>query len=570
MSRAGSRELFPKKCSARANLFRAASVLSYMSTDALPLPDPALLPDDPVVLKQLVVQLLEELQKAHARLERQEHHMHLLVKRLYGRTSEKFDPRQGVLFDPGKGQEDAAASTPPPPPTPAVSSASSPVSKNRDKHGRGRIPENVQREEVVHDLTEAEKAALGGAENLVELPPETSEQLDWRPSTLFVTVHVRKKYARKEQLPESGLTLAEQNVAVARKPAEAIPGGLAGPGLLAQVLVSKYTDHLPLHRLEGIFERQGVRLSRQTLDGWVLACAELFVPLYAVARRIVLASRAVHTDDTPVKVRDAFRKLKHTGRFWTYVGDAEHPLTVFDYTPTHQRAGPAEFLKDYRGYLQADAFNGYDGIYLNSNGSIVEVACWAHARRKFHESRRADAARMETALAWIGRLYAVEKDLRERCQGEWATLALEDRAARIAAARQEQSSPLLAQLRAWLEAEAPKVLPKSPVRGAMDYTLNNWAALARYVESGWLDIDNNAAENSLRGIALGRKNWLFCGSDRGGRAAAIHFSLLASCKRHGHDPWAYLRDVLRRLPVLLPAAVDEELLALLPHRWKPA
>jgi transposase len=540
-----------------------------MSTDAPLLPDLDTLPDDPAVLKQLVVQLLEELQKANVRLQRQEHHMHLLLKKIYGRTSEKFDPRQGVLFDPDLNAEEEAPSTPAPDTTEATP-ASSPAAKNRDRHGRGRIPDETEREEVIHDLTDPEKAALGGMENLVELPPATSEQLDWRPSTLFVTVHVRKKYARKEQLPESGLTLSEQNVVVARKPPEAIPGGLAGPGLMAQVIVSKGADHLPLYRLEGIFKRQGVRISRQTMDGWWLQTAEFLRPLYGLAVQVVLASHVIHTDDTPVKVRDAYRKQKHTGRFWPYVGDPLHPLTVFDYTTTHQRDGPAAFLKDYRGYLQADAFNGYDGIYLESKGRIIEVGCWAHARRKFHESRRLDSARMETALAWIGKLYAVEKDLRERCQGEWETLTLEQRAVRIAAERQQRSRPLLDGFHTWLEAETPKVLPKSPVRGAMDYTLNNWAALSIYPEDGWLDIDNNEGENSLRGLCIGRRNWLFCGSDRGGRAAAIHFSLLASCKRHGHDPWVYFRDVLTRLPAMLPGASEEELLMLLPHLWKPA
>jgi transposase len=469
-----------------------------------------------------------------------------------------------MLFDRQAGGEEVAANSPAPPPV------ARPVSQNRDKHGRGRIPDETKREELVHDLSPAEKAALGGAENLVELPPETSEQLDWRPSTLFVVVHVRKKYARKEQLPESGLTLAEQNVVVARKPPEAIPGGLAGPGLMAQVIVSKGADHLPLHRLEGIFQRQGVRISRQTMDGWWLQTADFLQPLYALAIRVVLASHVIHTDDTAVKVRDAWRKEKHTGHFWPYVGDPLHPLTVFDYTTNHKRDGPAAFLKDYRGYLQADAFNGYDGIYLGSGGRIVEVACWAHARRKFHESRRLDPARMETALAGIGKLYAIEKELRQRCQGQWQPLTLEERAGRIAAERQERSRPLLAGFHTWLEAESLKVLPKSAVRGAMDYTLSNWAALSVYVEDGWLDIDNNEGENSLRGLCIGRRNWLFCGSDRGGRAAAIHFSLLASCKRHGHDPWVYLRDVLTRLPAMLPGASDEELLALLPHRWRPA
>jgi transposase len=534
-----------------------------MSTDAIAQPDPALLPDDPALLKALVVQLLEELQKANARLERQEHHMDLLLKRIYGSTSEKFNPQQGVLFDPRPGEAETAPSTTSPPTT-------SPISKKRDKHGRGRLPDKLRREEIVHDLSEVEMAAMGGAENLVELPPERSEQLDWRPSTLLVIVHVRKKYARKTPLLESGLTLAEQNVAVARKPAEAIPGALAGPGLMSQVIVCKGADHLPLHRLEGIFKRQGLRISRQTMDGWWLQTAEFLRPLYALAIRVVLASRVIHTDDTPVKVRDAWQKEKYTGRFWPYVGDPLHPLTVFDFTTTHQRDGPAAFLANYHGYLQADAFSGYDGIFLESKGRIVEVACWAHARRKFHESRRQDAARMETALAWIGKLYAVEKDLRERCGGEWQTLTLDERAQRIAAARQERSWPLLESFHAWLEAESPKVLPKSAVRGAMDYTLSNWVALSVYPEDGWLDIDNNEGENSLRGLCIGRRNWLFCGSERGGHAAAIHFSLLASCKRHGHDPWVYFRDVLTRLPALLPEASEEQLLALLPHRWKPA
>jgi transposase len=532
-----------------------------MSTDALPLPDPALLPDDVAVLKQLVVQLLAELRLRDERLERQEHHMHLLLKRLYGSTSEKIDPRQGVLFDARTGEADTAA-TPTAPP-----SAAAAVSKNRDRHGRGRIPEKIQREEVIHDLSEAEMAAMGGAENLVELPPERSEQLDWRPSTLFVIVHVRKKYARMVPLPESGLTLAEQNVAVARKPPEAIPGALAAPGLMAQVIVSKGADHLPLHRLEGIFKRQGLRISRQTMDGWWLATAEFLRPMYDLAVRIVLGSHVLHTDDTPVKVRDAWQKRKYTGRFWPYVGDPLHPLTVFDFTTTHQRDGPAAFLKDYRGYLQADAFNGYDGIYLESQGQIVEVGCWAHARRKFHESRRLDSARMESALAWISKLYAVEKELRDRCAGEWNALSLDQRAQRIADVRQARSRPLLDSFHTWLETESPKVLPKTPVRGAMDYTLNNWAALSVYPEDGWLDIDNNEGENSIRGLCLGRRNWLFMGSERGGRAAAIHFSLLASCKRHGHDPWVYFRDVLTRLPAMLPTASQEELLALLPHRW---
>ena len=355
----------------------SSGIYKGMDADATLTVDPATLPDEPVVLKQLVTQLFDELQKTKAALQRQEHHMHLLLRRLYGSTSEKLDPHQALLFDlqsVGDENKPAASAVP-------VEESTTPRATNRDRHGRGRIPENIQREEVVHDLTDVEKEALGGAENLVELPPEQSEQYDWRPSTLHALVHIRKKFARRQQLPESGLTPAEQNVVVAPKPPEAIPGALAAPGLLAQVIVSKGADHLPLNRLEGIFKRQGVRIARQTMDGWWLQTAEFLQPLYNLAVRVVLGSRVLHTDDTSVKVRDAWRKLKHTGRFWPYVGDPLHLLIVFDYTPTRQRDGPAAFLKDYRGYLQADAFNGYDGIYLESQGRIIEVACWAHAQK---------------------------------------------------------------------------------------------------------------------------------------------------------------------------------------------
>jgi transposase len=207
---------------------------------------------------------------------------------------------------------------------------------------------------------------------------------------------------------------------------------------------------------------------------------------------------------------------------------------------------------------------------LGSNGSIIEAGCFAHARRKFFDNQKADTARTAIALAWIGKLYAVEREIRELRIGEWKELGLsiEEQVARIEGHRQLHAKPLLEQFHAWLESEAPKLLPKNPVRQAMDYSLGNWVALCRYVESGWLDIDNNVSENVQRHIALGRKNWLFCGSDNGGRAAAIFFSLIVSCKRHGLDPFAYLRDILTRLPAILPAATPEELLSYLPHLWR--
>jgi transposase len=543
-----------------------------MSQEALLPVDPRSLPNDPEFLKGLIVQLVETVRDRDGRIQRLEHNMDLLLRRMYGRSSEKLDPRQGVLF------ENVAPDDPPPvapleEPAEPQTAAASPLCRG---HGRRRAEKNIKHVDVVHDLTDAEKEALGGGANLVLIGEEVAEQYEWEPSCLYVIRHIQKKYVRRpplletKTLAESGEHPDENNVIVAPKPPQPIPGGLAGPGLLAQVLVSKYADHLPLHRLERIFQRHGVRFSRQTTCDWSLACADLLGPLSDLSRDEVLASAVVHTDDTPVDVRDAHRKEQYTARFWDYVGDDSHRLVWFDYTSSRKRDGPARVLKDFKGYLQADAFSGYDGIFVASEGKIREVACWAHVRRKLKDAQSTDVARGQIALARIGQLYAIERELREWCAGEWNALPPQDRYALIAEQRQSRARPLLETFHAWLTPEAKKLLPKEPMRQAIEYALSNWDALCRYTEAGFLDIDNNEAERALRGIALGRKNWLFVASDRGGRAAAVHFSLIASCHRNGIDPFAYLRDVLTRLPLLLPLASRDDLRALLPNRWAPA
>jgi transposase len=543
-----------------------------MSQEALLPVDAASLPDDPEFLKRLVTQLVETVRDRDGRIQRLEHNMDLLLRRLYGRSSEKLDPRQGVLFENLSVEE-----SPPVAPLAEPAPSDRPVdSSPRRGHGRRRTEKNLRHVDIVHDLTDAEKEALGGEVRLVLIGEEISEQYEWEPSCLYVIRHIQRKYVRRPQLPEthgpaqSDSRPDESPVIVAPKPPQPIPGGLAGPGLLAQILVSKYADHLPLHRFERISQRHGVRFSRQTTCDWSLACADLLAPLDELSRDEVLASAVVHTDDTPVDVRNAHRKEQYTARFWDYVGDDAHRLVWFDYTPSRKRDGPARILKDFEGYLQADAFSGYDGIFVQSRGKIREVACWAHSRRKFKDAQNTDVARGQIALARIGQLYAIERELRERCQAEWKDLLAEERFARISAERQSRATPLLETFQAWLTTEAGKLLPKEPMRQAIDYALSNWAALCRYTEAGFLDIDNNEAERALRSIALGRRNWLFVASDRGGRAAAVHFGLIASCHRNGVDPFAYLRDVLRRLPIMLPRATRDDLRALLPDRWSPA
>ena len=318
---------------------------------------------------------------------------------------------------------------------------------------------------------------------------------------------------------------------------------------------------MPLHRLERILARHQIDIARSTMCDWMRQSAEALKPLYDLIVRQALESRVLHTDDTPVDVLDRQLPETRTGRFWVYVGDRDHPSTVFTYTPNRSRDGPMTFLRDWgkdgRRYLQADAFGGYDGIYAGeAGGNVTEVACWAHARRKFYEARTTDTETATRALAYIRLLYDTEDEAKGKSSAE--RLAL----------RQSQTVPLLEQFRTWLRSREAisggPVLPKSPMGGAIAYVRNQWQALSVYTTDGDLDIDNNAAENALRRVALGRKNWLFCGSDGGGNTAAVLFSLIASCDRHKVDPFAYLRDVLTRLAAHPSHRVAE----LLPGNWQ--
>jgi hypothetical protein len=303
-----------------------------------------------------------------------------------------------------------------------------------------------------------------------------------------------------------------------------------------------------------MFQRQGVELPRQTMCDWMRECADLVSPLYKLMKERVLDSKALQTDDTPVPVLDPDLPRTRTGRIWTYVGDDAHPYTVYDYTPNRSRDGPEAFLQEFRGFLQADAYSGYDHFYEDTQRGIEEVACWAHVRRKFFEAQSSDLMRSTVMLAYIRLLYDVEREARQR--------KLEGEACR--ALRQERSRPLLEDIRVYLQREQPRVLPKSPEGQAIAYTLSNWKALTRYCDDGDLEIDNNGAERSLRGVAVGRKNWMFLGSDNGGRTATVLTSLIATCKRLAIDPFAYLRDVFKRIS----SHPQSRLAELLPDQWQ--
>ncbi len=501
--------------------------------------DPKNLPQDAAALQQMLLRALAQLAAKERELQRVRHWLQQLLRHRYGQKRERVDENQLFMFAAqiaGIGQE------PPPEPKPVAAEPR----RALQGHGRQPLPKSLQRRRVVYELPEAQRRCPQCHGELKHIGEDIREQLEYVPASLEVIEDACQKYACPK-----GCT-----VVTAEKPAAPIEKGLAGPGLLAHVAVSKFGDHLPLNRQESIFARQGVELSRQTMCGWMRDCAELVDPLYQLMKRQALSSKVVQTDDTPVPVLDPELPRTRTGRIWTYVGDAEHPYTVYDYTPNRSRDGPDEFLKDFHGYLQADAYSGYDHIYKEPDRGVTEVACMAHARRKYFEAESSDVMRSMVVLAYIHLLYDVEREARESQLDAAARLAL----------RQERSRPLLDDLKAYLERERPRVLPKSPIAQAMAYTLSNWDALVRYAEDGDLEIDNNAAERSLRGVAVGRRNWTFFGSDNGGHTATALSSLVASAKRHRADPFAYLRDVFARISAHPQNRLEE----LLPDKWLAA
>ena len=496
------------------------------------------LPEDPALLRQMVMSLLEEAETKDRRLRQLQHWVEQLLRARYGPRRERVNENQLFLFAVAlvsAGQEAPAA------PEKAPSGA-----VKQKGHGRQRLPKSLERRRVVHDLAEGQRQCPQCQGDLKRIGEEVSERLEYVPASLVVIQDACQKYACVK-----GCT-----VVTAPKPMAPIEKGLPGPGLLAHVAVSKYGDHLPLNRQEEIFHRQGVDLPRQTMADWMRAGADLVSPLYELMKQQVLSSKAIQTDDTPVPVLDPDLPHTRTGRIWTYVGDGEHPYTVYDYTPTRSRDGPEEFLKAFRGYLQADAYSGYDHFYEEPERGIEEVACMAHVRRKHWEAQSSDLMRSTVMLAYIRLLYDVEREARDQKLGSDARRAL----------RQAKSKPILEDMHAYLEREQPQVLPKSPEGQAIAYTLSNWKALTRYCEDGDLEIDNNGAERSLRGIAVGRRNWTFLGSDNGGRTAAVLTSLVATCKRLRLDPFAYLRDLFQRIG----AHPQSRLAELLPDQWQPA
>lgn len=474
-----------------------------------------------------------------AQLDRTERLLRQLLQAKTGRRSEQLSREQLMLFAAELGMrlpeaEESGDHDEEPP-------ASASASGNSKPRGRKPLPRHLKRERIEHDLPESEKHCAGCDQDLRRIGEEVSERYEYIPAQMKVVEDACFTYA------------CACTVKTATKPAQPIEKSTAGTSLLAHVIVSKWADHLPIHRQTKMFARHGVELSDQTLCGWRAQCAELLAPLYERLKRHVLASKVVGTDDTPVKVLDRKLPQARKGRIWPYVGDHEHAAVVYDYTATRERAGPEAFLKHYRGYLQADAYVAYDSFFLKPGRGMVEVGCWAHARRHVHQSLDADPSRMRTILLMIAELYRVEKLARQR------GLAGED----LRLVRGQGARPVLEKLHAYLREIQNQLLPKSEAGQAVNYILKNWTALTRYCENPDLSIDNNHTERSLRGWAVGRNNWTFFGSDRGGRTAAVLRSFVASCELVKIDPFTWFQDVLARIAAHPITKLEE----LLPHCW---
>lgn len=460
-----------------------------------------------------------------------------LTRMLFGRRREQFpdDPNQGRLFG------EALAPIEPPPP---VDDASDPPPRRRPRHpGRRPLPDHLPRQlHEIHPPEDEQTCPDGGAAQAI-FGQEVTEELEVVPAKFFVNRYVPYQYAGRH---------CQGQVSVGPLPPRPLDKGVPGPGFLAHLITSQYAEALPLYRQQQIYRRYGLELPRSPLCGWVAYGAATLAPIVAALKPGVRASGQGHTDDTPITVLDPGAEPvgSRRGYLGVYLGDRDD--VVFEYTNSRQGDGPESFLKGYRGYLPADAFSGYDRIC--PGGEVIEVACWAHARRKFFQAQGSHGPEARRVLTLLGRLYAVER----RAQ----RLGLPPK--RWLAWRPAHSRRRLAQLRAELDRLSLVVLPRSALGQAIGYTLNNGKALTRFTEASFLAIDNNHSERQIKQLVIGRKNWLFAGSEGGAENAAILYSLVVSCQLAWVDPFAYLRDVLVRIHTY-PA---DRVVELIPREWK--
>jgi transposase/uncharacterized coiled-coil protein SlyX len=489
-------------------------------------------------LRATVAELHAVLTELRSTIEKQQAHLDRLVKMTFGRSSERLVGP--TLFDALARPDDGAVTQTEPTPERTISPEPPASSSRRRSHGRRRVAADLPVERIEIDLAEAEKPCpcCGDVRVRVGLS-EPSRRHDYRPASVFVRETVRVRYACR------ACERAGHDPQFTRPPLppEPIERSSAAAGLLAHVVVSKFVDHLPLHRLENILARHGLPVSRSTLCDWMRGCAAALDPVYRAMVERVKRSFAIHADETPVTLLQPRR----TAYAWAYLGDAASPFTVFDLTPGRSQEFPRRFLGGFAGYVHADAYAGYHPVH----GGVRHVGC-----RGFHDARDKDPRAAE-ALAFIRTLYDVERQIQD----------LELRADAVSHYRRDHAKPILDAFAEWLTEQRRTALPASVFGQAVTYATNQWPTLVRYLDDHRLAIDNGPAERAIRHLAVGRRNWLFIGGDGGLASAATLLSVVASAKRHGLAPWPYLRDLLTHLPARPPNA---DLSDLLPDRWRPS
>ena len=518
------------------------------------------LPEDSTSLKEMLRALLVERDREKQRAEEQckrADNLHIqnlrlqqelarLKKWYYGPRADRLTSGElaQVLLDFGEALQQRPI---PPEEVPPATEPEYELRRVKRRKGRRALAsfEDLPVTTQVTELSPAERACPSCGGERKEIGAEESWQIEYIPAHFERIRQVRKKYAC-ENCEHSGE--APQIEVAARAEDPVIDKGMAGPGLLAYIVTSKFADYLPLYRLEAIFARQGFEISRATQSVWCGDVADLVEPLYQRMAERVRQSHVVATDDTIFPMQSPGKAKQ--ARMWVYVGDPDHPYNVFDFTLNRGRDGPKQFLKDYTEVLLADAYGGYDGV-VAGNG-ITRAGCMSHARRKFVDAEKTAPEIAREATAWMGKLFATESRAREASVSERLEI------------RQKQSVPVLAELRQKLLLWKEQLLPKHPMAEAVNYTLGQWAELTVFCSDGAVPIDNNVSEREMKRIVLNRKNSLFVGNPRGGRTAAILASLTSTCRRHEMDPQLYLTQLL----VNLPSVKLSELDAWLPDRWK--
>lgn len=500
--------------------------------------------DDPASLKRLhdeLVKTVEDLQKTIAQLREE---LNLYRRKLFGQSSERHveDDSQLHLFEVGEQTEQGEDDEPDPP---------KPPKPRRRKKKSEKLPEHLRRKVIEADVEPEERMCSCCGEEMPIIGTDVTERLDLVPAELYV-IEIRRPKRACGKCKES----------IAQVPAGEEPGGLTTPvpgsdygfGVYRQIMTNRFADHLPLYRGEDIFARAGVMIPRNTQFGMLLNVATLIVPLVALMKSRVVSGSVLGVDDTSVRLQDASLADKmRTARFWLYRGQEDNPYNVFDFTEDRGRDGPAEFLKDFRGHAVVDAYGVHEGIYLGKEDQIFAACCNAHAPRKFVEAKPNDLVAAARALSMYRGLCDIED--RAKMLSDVDRLAL----------RQSESLPIMNELRDWLmeKNDDLRVLPKSKLGKAVRYALNQWDELAVFLDDGAIPIDNNATESELRRLTIGRKNWLFVGSRRGGEVAASMYSLVSSAARHHIDVWAYVDDCLRQL-----AGKNTDYESLLPDVWR--